>query len=60
MLNPLPGPYKHHHRIQEKIKKRRTNKEAKITFPAEILNSKMYMVSLNNMSKTLMLGREKT
>jgi len=46
MLNPHPFPYKHHHRIQEKIKKRRTNKEAKITFPAELLNSKKYKTNL--------------
>ena len=48
MLNPHPFPYKYHHQIQEKIKKRRTNKKKRINFPKDLLTSQRYKYMLKN------------
>ena len=42
MLNPHPFPFAFHHKIQETIKKRRTSKNKRISFPRDLLNSARY------------------
>ena len=48
MLNPHPFPYKYHHKIQEKIKQKRTNKKKTINFPKDLLTSQRYKYMLKN------------
>ena len=51
MLNPHPFPFVYHHKIQEKIKRMRKNKNKKIVFPKDLLNSPRYHYMLKNKVK---------
>ena len=48
MLNPHPFPFPYHHKIQQTIQKRRTNKNKRINFPPELLKSVRYRNMLRN------------
>ena len=48
MLNPHPFPFGYHHKIQEKIKSGRKNKNKRINFPKDLLNSAKFQHMLRN------------
>ena len=58
MLNPHPFPFNYHHKIQEQIKSRRQNKNKKIHFPKDLLNSAKYQHMLRNQVCKLHLDDE--
>lgn len=53
MLNPHPFPFGYHHKIQEIIKTKRKNKDKKINFPKDLLNSVKYRQMLRNKVSSL-------